>query len=160
MHDAYLLTGGNMGDRLYYLTKAKQFIQEYCGDVRKASAIYETAAWGQEDQAPFLNQVLMVHIKLDPFQLLKTILQIEESLGRKRAARYGPRYIDIDILFYNDTVMDEPGLTIPHPQMQHRRFVLIPLAQVAGTKKHPVFDKTVSQLLDECSDDLTVNKFY
>jgi 2-amino-4-hydroxy-6-hydroxymethyldihydropteridine diphosphokinase len=159
MTEAYLLTGGNIGDRMAYLSRAKEEIGRSCGPVVQQSSVYETAAWGREDQAAFLNQVLRIETGLRPEQLLNAILQIEEELGRKRAVKYGPRTIDIDILFFDDEVIDEPGLKIPHPQMQNRRFVLEPLHEIASAKIHPVFGKTVAMLLAECADPLTVHKF-
>jgi len=157
MNEVYLLTGGNIGDRLQYLLKAKDVIEKRCGSVLKKSSIYETAAWGMENQEAFLNQVLKIETLLTPEQLLKSILQTEQELGRKRELKYGPR--TIDILFFNDEVIDQQGLKIPHPQMQNRRFVLVPLNEIASTKIHPVFHKTIFQILAECTDPLTVNKF-
>lgn len=159
MNEAYLLTGGNIGNRLDYLSKAKEAIRKRCGSILKQSSIYETAAWGMENQEAFLNQVLKIETDLAPEVLLKTILQIEEELGRKRQLKYGPRTVDIDILFFNDEIINQEGLKIPHPQMQNRRFVLVPLNEIACGKIHPVFQKPVSELLDECPDLLEVNKF-
>lgn len=159
MNKVYLLTGGNIGDRSEFLSKAKNTIRERCGEILQESSIYETAAWGLENQEPFLNQVLKLQTIMKPEELLQSILQIEEELGRKRQLKYGPRTIDIDILFFNDEVVDEQGLKIPHPQLQNRRFVLVPLNEIAPDKIHPIFQKTVSQLLDECPDLLEVNKF-
>lgn len=159
MNEVYLLTGGNIGDTMGYLSKAKEAIKHSCGKILQESSVYETAAWGLENQEAFLNQVLKIETSLGAEQLLTSVLQIEESLGRKRELKYGPRTIDIDILFFNDEVIDRQGLKIPHPQMQNRRFVLVPLNEIASTKIHPLFHKTVSQLLTECPDPLTVNKF-
>jgi len=158
MTEVYLSTGGNIGNRLNYLSKAKKEIQKRCGHILQQSSIYETGAWGMENQKSFLNQVLKIETMLEPEQILKSILQIEEELGRKRQLKYGPRTIDIDILFFNDEVINLQGLKIPHPQMQNRRFVLVPLNEIAPDKIHPVFKKNVSQLLAECADPLTVNK--
>lgn len=159
MNEVYLLTGGNIGDRLSYLSRAKKTIEERCGHVLQESSVYETAAWGMENQEAFLNQVLKIETLLKPEELLKSILQIEEQLGRKREMKYGPRTIDIDILFFNNQIIDQQGLKIPHPQIQNRRFVLIPLNEIASEKIHPAFHKTVFQLLAECPDLLEVNKF-
>lgn len=159
MNEVLLLTGGNIGNRFNFLSKAKEAINNKCGTVLQQSSVYETAAWGLESQEAFLNQVLKIETSLDSGQLLKIILEIEEELGRKRELKYGPRTIDIDILFFNDEVIDRPGLKIPHPQMQNRRFVLTPLNEIASTKIHPVFHKNISQLLAECPDLLAVNKF-
>lgn len=159
MSEAFLLTGGNIGDRPNYLSLAKKEIEKRCGKILQESSIYETAAWGKEDQEAFLNQVLRIETALSSKELLHTILKIEEDLGRTRDLKYGPRIIDIDILFFNDEVIDSHGLKLPHPQMQNRRFVLVPLNEIAPQKIHPVIKKTVSQLLSDCPDPLAVNKF-
>jgi 2-amino-4-hydroxy-6-hydroxymethyldihydropteridine diphosphokinase len=159
MNEAYLLTGGNMGNRLAYLSKAKEQIEKRCGSILKESSVYKTAAWGKEDQEAFLNQVLKIETSLHPGELLKKILEIEESLGRKRELKYGPRTIDIDILFFNGDIINQHSLKVPHPQMQARRFVLVPLNEIAANKIHPSLHKTISQLLAECPDPLAVNKF-
>jgi 2-amino-4-hydroxy-6-hydroxymethyldihydropteridine diphosphokinase len=159
MNEAYLLTGGNIGNRLGYLYRARQDIKEKCGFILQESSVYETAAWGNENQEAFLNQVLKIETKLEPGELLKSILQIEKDFGRKREAKYGPRIIDIDILFFNDDVLKQHGLVIPHPQMQNRKFVLVPLNEIAPEKIHPILNKTLSQLLAQCPDPLAVNKF-
>ena len=159
MNEAYLLTGGNIADRRVYLTKARGEIIKRCGRILDESSVYETAAWGKEDQDCFLNQVLRIETGLDADELLKTVLQIEEDLGRKRELKYGPRTIDIDILFFNDAIINHQGLKIPHPQMHNRRFVLTPLNEIAENKLHPVFKKKISRLLDICPDNLPVNKF-
>lgn len=158
MNEAFLLTGGNTGNRKSHLLKAKQQIEKRCGSILQESSVYETAAWGKEDQDAFLNQVLKIETSLDASSLLTNLLAIEEEMGRKRETKYGPRNIDIDILFFNNDIISLPGLTIPHPQMQHRRFVLEPLNEIAPGKIHPVSKKTVSQLLAQCTDPLPVNK--
>ncbi|AEV97326.1 2-amino-4-hydroxy-6-hydroxymethyldihydropteridine pyrophosphokinase [Niastella koreensis GR20-10] len=158
MNKVFLLIGGNMGDRLQNLHQAIALLAATCGPVTQQSAVYETAAWGKTDQAAFLNQALLLHTLLTPQELITTILSVEEQLGRRRMEKNGPRVIDIDIIFYNDLVMHEPHLTIPHPQLQNRRFVLIPLIEIAPDLVHPVLHKTLIELLSECRDDLAVNK--
>jgi 2-amino-4-hydroxy-6-hydroxymethyldihydropteridine diphosphokinase len=159
MNSVYLLIGGNMGDRMDYLQRAKEAIGKNTGTILKASAIYETEAWGLTNQEKFLNQAVMIDSQLKPKDLLHSLLQIEEQLGRKRDLRYGPRIIDIDILFYGDEIVHEPHLEIPHPEVQNRRFALQCLDDIAPNFIHPLLHKTIAQLLFECSDPLKVNKF-
>ena len=158
MNEVNLLIGGNMGDRIKYLADARSAIEAECGKIIHASNIYETEAWGITDQEKFLNQALTLHTTLPPLEVLDAILQIEEQLGRKRAQKYGPRLIDIDILLYDDAVIDSGHLKVPHPEMQNRRFALQCLADIAPDKLHPLFHKTIRQLLAECTDPLRVQK--
>ena len=158
MNKAYLLTGGNEGDRYRNVQQARTNIELICGQILQVSSLYETAPWGKTDQPDFLNQVLLVQTQLKPRELLSAILSIEEKGGRKRTARNAPRTIDIDILFYNNLVLDEPGLSIPHTRLADRRFVLEPLNEIAPDFPHPVFGKTVHELLLECKDELAVKK--
>ena len=159
MNSVYLLIGGNMGDRMGYLQRAKEAIGKNAGTILEASAIYETEAWGLTHQEKFLNQALKIETWMLPKELLRSVLDIEESLGRKRVVRYGPRIIDIDILFYGDEIVHEPHLEIPHPEIQNRRFALQCLDDIAPAYHHPVLHKTIAQLLAECPDPLMVNKF-
>jgi 2-amino-4-hydroxy-6-hydroxymethyldihydropteridine diphosphokinase len=158
MNSAYLITGGNMGQRDEQLAYAARLIEERCGTIIDRSSLYETAAWGKRDQESFLNQALVLETSLNVRDLLNEILYIENLMGRDRIEKYGPRIIDIDIIFFNHQVMREDGLTIPHPEMAKRRFVLEPLNQVIPAYIHPVYYKTVSELLSECTDTLPVKK--
>jgi 2-amino-4-hydroxy-6-hydroxymethyldihydropteridine diphosphokinase len=158
MHIAYLLTGGNSGNRLQYLSNAKKRVGEECGELLVASSIYETAAWGVTNQPSFYNQALKIKTTLSPEGLLDRILSIEKSLGRVRLLRYGPRTIDIDILFFDDLIIEQKSLTIPHPELHNRRFALQCLVEIEPAFIHPVFNKSVQQLLLECTDTLEVRR--
>jgi 2-amino-4-hydroxy-6-hydroxymethyldihydropteridine diphosphokinase len=125
MNKVFLLIGGNMGDRLQNLHQAIILLSEAVGPVTQQSAVYETAAWGKTDQPAFLNQALLLTTELSAQELIITVLSVEEMMGRHRNEKFGPRVIDIDIMFYNEAVIDEPNLSIPHPQMQNRRFALV-----------------------------------
>lgn len=156
---SHLLLGTNLGDRLQNLTNAAKAINKVCGIIKASSAVYETEAWGLKEQGAFLNQALRIETDLGAEELLKAILEIEQSLGRIRAEKYGPRTIDIDILFYGDRVIELPHLIIPHPFLPKRRFALTCLADVSPVFVHPFLKKTVQQLLDECADSSEVYKF-
>ena len=158
MYRTYLLTGGNLGDREKNLAKARELINEQCGAIISASSLYETAAWGKTDQPAFLNQALMVDTLLNARQLIRRILKIEKQMGRIREEKYGPRVIDIDILLFNDEKHNYHFLKLPHPEMQNRHFALLPLAEIAAGIVHPVLKKTISELLNECKDELDVKK--
>jgi 2-amino-4-hydroxy-6-hydroxymethyldihydropteridine diphosphokinase len=159
MNAAYLLIGGNTGDRLQYLQSAVEAIGKQCGKIKKKSSIYETAAWGNQNQNSFLNLALEVSTGLSAYELLDCILQIEESMGRIRKEKYGPRIIDIDILLFNEEIIDARNLKVPHPELPNRRFALQCLREIAPNKKHPVLHKTIAQILKECRDPLRVDKF-
>jgi|SRR5690606_13473475 2-amino-4-hydroxy-6-hydroxymethyldihydropteridine diphosphokinase len=158
MSSIYLLLGANLEDRFHQLSNAFHKIEEKIGSVIKYSSIYETAAWGKEDEPSYLNQVLCVSTNLAPHELLKTIHEIENSLGRTRQLRWESRLIDIDILFYNELIINDLGLIIPHPYLHKRKFTLVPLAEIAPEYTHPVLLKSIQQLLVELADPLMVNK--
>jgi 2-amino-4-hydroxy-6-hydroxymethyldihydropteridine diphosphokinase len=155
---AYLLIGGNIGDRLANLEIARNSIEAKCGPIQNLSAIYETEAWGLKDQAAFYNQALAITTTLSPAHLLETILEIEVSMGRKRLIPLGPRNIDIDIIYYNQEIIETEGLIIPHPRLSERNFVLAPLVEIAADFVHPVLKKSNSQLYQACKDDSVVYK--
>jgi 2-amino-4-hydroxy-6-hydroxymethyldihydropteridine diphosphokinase len=153
----FLLLGSNLGDRLEILRSAQTLIGERIGRVKSASPVYETAPWGVLDQPSFLNQVLIVTTGFIPEEILRLVLEIEHELGRVRYERWGARVIDIDILYYEDKVIDSARLTVPHPRLHERRFTLVPLNDIAPDFIHPLLLKTTSQLLEACSDPGTVS---
>ncbi len=158
MNQAYLLIGGNEGNRIVNLELARDAIERYCGTILLQSSLYETAAWGYKQQPSFLNQALLIQTAMVAPVLMQFILQTEERLGRKRLEKYGPRIIDIDILFFNQEVYDLPDLKIPHPEIENRRFALEPMAELAPFWMHPVLHRTIEELLASCSDPLDVKK--
>ena len=158
MSKAYLLIGGNLGNRKENLSKAIELINQQCGIVTNASSLYETAAWGITDQPSFLNQALEISTQLNARQLMRKVLRVEKIMGRVRKEKLGPRSIDIDILFYENEVHDIRFLKIPHPELQNRRFVLVPLAEISPELQHPVLKRSVAELLEECPDNLEVKK--
>lgn len=143
----YLGLGTNMGNRASNLQKAREALATFA-TLKAESSLYETAAWGYTDQAPFLNQVLAIQTRISPLNLLKKLKNLEAELGREESFHWGPRLIDLDILFYGNQVIDLPTLTIPHKNLHNRAFVLVPLAEIAPNFDHPVFKKSVQDLLD------------
>lgn len=157
--NTYLLLGSNLGDRELLLEKAIKLIDQKIGKIFAKSSIYETAAWGKTDQPNFLNLALGVETTLSPLELLNTLLVIEEKLGRMRDVKWGARLIDIDIIFYSNEVVDlGEKLKIPHLEMQNRRFVLKPLAEISPNFIHPILKKTILELLENLNDGLDVRR--
>lgn len=156
---AFLLLGTNLGNREQNLSQAIELIGARVGTVLDISARYETAAWGKSDQPSFLNQALKIKSQLAAVPLLEELLRIEADLGRVRLEKWGARLIDIDLIFYGAEVINiEQKLQVPHPEMHKRRFVLQPLVELEPAFVHPVFNKTLKQLLIDLKDDLAVVK--
>lgn len=158
MFITYLLLGSNLGDSKQYISDALIMIASKVGRLDTASSLFQTESWGNPDQPDFINQVICVHTDLEPSELLKTILMIESELGRERLEKWGSRTIDIDILLFDNQVINTPKLVIPHPRMHERRFTLEPLNEIASHIKHPILNKSIGELLDELSDKLFVKK--
>lgn len=159
-HYAVLLIGGNQGDRVALLEEACSKIHTRIGSIAKVSKVYETEPWGFEADQNFLNMALLVDTDLDPEAVLHTALDIEAELGRVRLGHgYASRPMDIDVILYDHQVLNSPDLIVPHPRMQHRRFVLQPLADIIPWYRHPVLRKSITDLLAECSDPCEVRTF-
>ncbi len=154
----YLLTGSNVGNSKALLNQAKLSIIQHIGEITAASSLYQTAPWGNTNQQHFLNQVLEVSTSLEAKKVLTTILNIEQQMGRIREGKWAPRIIDIDILFFNCSIINEYDLKIPHPLIQQRRFTLVPMAEIAPNYNHPLLHQTITHLLQHCSDDSVVEK--
>jgi 2-amino-4-hydroxy-6-hydroxymethyldihydropteridine diphosphokinase len=160
MNSAYLLIGGNLGDQVENLNKAKKYIKKLLGKIIKTSSIYQTESWGISEQPDFLNQVLLIETKLSAEETMQLILSIEKKMGRIRSQKNASRIIDIDILFYNDEIINKQGLTVPHSEIQNRKFALIPLNDIAPDLVHPVFKKSIKNLLSKTKDKLEVKPLH
>lgn len=156
-HIVYLALGSNLGNRLANLKNAISNLPPQM-DVKKKSPVYETPPWGYVDQPAFLNQVVMAETYMEPENLLSHLKRLETVLGREPTFENGPRVIDIDILFYDDLVLDSPPLVIPHPRLHTRGFVLVPLNDIAPDLVHPVLGKPISELLLDV-DRLNINEY-
>lgn len=159
MDGVYLLLGTNLGDRPANLDRVRELLIGNRVAIIKESLIYETAAWGIEDQPAFLNQVLSIETSKTPAMLLELTKAIEEDMGRVRKVKWAERLIDIDILYYGAEIIDQADLQVPHPEIQNRRFTLMPLVEIAPTFVHPKSALTQTALLDECKDPLEVLVF-
>ncbi|AFM05661.1 2-amino-4-hydroxy-6-hydroxymethyldihydropteridine pyrophosphokinase [Bernardetia litoralis DSM 6794] len=162
----FLLLGGNLGDRENNILEAKKYISLQIGHLEKESSLYQTAAWGVENQPSFLNQVIKISSLLSPQEILLQIEDIEKKLGRKRYQKWYARTIDVDILYYESDILEDEenengqkNLKVPHPFLQERRFTLVPLVEIAPDFIHPTLQKTNTELLEKCLDKLPVKKY-
>lgn len=151
--------GTNDGFKVKNLLVAKHLIESNLGSVISSSSVYETSAWGVEDQEDFLNLALIIKTELSPEELLVGIQEIENKMGRIRHEKWGKRVIDIDILFYNQQIIKKANLKIPHPEITNRNFVLIPVYEIAPEFIHPELNKSITTLKDECQDTGEVKLF-
>lgn len=151
MAEAWIGLGSNVGDRKTHLRDALAELKAG-GELKAVSGLYETEPVGMKEQGDFFNAVAGIETALPPPALLEVLLRIESRHGRMRRGRFGPRTLDLDLLLYGDTVLDEPGLRVPHPRLHERRFVLAPLAEVSGARLHPVLKMTVAELLEHLDD--------
>ena len=148
MSIAYISIGSNLGDREENCRQAIKLIEKNGIAVRKQSRMHETEPWGIKDQPKFINMAIEVETDKEPEELLRVLKEIEKEIGRKETTKWGPRVIDLDILFYDDLILKIPGIEIPHPLLHEREFILKPLSEIAPDKKHPVTGKTVKEMLE------------
>jgi len=160
MKEVYLIVGGNQGNILDTFRKVKIELKQQIGEIISESCIYRTAAWGDDKQSDYLNQVLSISSKLSADEVLNYCMEIEVLNGRVRNPenQWAPRTIDIDILYYGNEIINTIQLTLPHPRLHQRNFVLVPLVEIAAEWIHPIFQKSNAQLLAECVDQLEVNE--
>ena len=158
MNNVFLLLGSNLGDRKLFLQQAIMHIAYDIAPTIKISSVYETESWGKTDEPDYLNMIIELQTELSAAEVLRKILNIENVMGRTRNEKWGSRIIDIDILYYNSDIINEPGLQIPHPELHKRRFTLEPLEEIAPDFVHPVLNKTSRQLKKELKDSLIVKK--
>jgi 2-amino-4-hydroxy-6-hydroxymethyldihydropteridine diphosphokinase len=154
-----ILLGSNLGDRLLELETARRLINERIGVVDRSSSVFETEAWGNTNQAAFLNRVVSGRTPKNPHQVMQYALAIEEEMGRFREKKWAPRSIDIDLLFLDDQVITSPELTLPHPLLHQRKFTLVPLCEIFPDFRHPVLNLSMTELLAGLSDPLAVRIF-
>jgi len=148
-----------MGEREEYLKNASELLATEIGVIQKESKIYESVPWGVENQSNYLNQVLEIRSELSAEEVLERVLQIEDKIGRIRNEKWGERIIDIDVLLFNDSIVEKDGICIPHIHLHNRKFVLIPLNEVAPSFIHPKYNKTIEELLSECKDIESVEEY-
>lgn len=158
-HLVYLCIGGNLGDREANLEETRMFIEFNMGDILEESPVYESEAWGMENSPAFLNQIIKLETELSPEDLLSEITELEEFYGRERVdGVYQPREMDVDIIFFDDLIIGTEQLNVPHPRMHLRKFVLMPLSDIAPDLIHPVLKKSVRELLSVCEDQSAITR--
>lgn len=158
MNNVYLLLGSNLSGPKKQIANATKHLLKSIGIIEKQSSLYQTAAWGKRDQPDFYNQVIVMKTTLSAISVLEKIFQIENIMGRTRSEKNAPRLIDIDILFYNNDIIETKQLTVPHPAIPMRRFVLVPLNELSPLMIHPVLHRSINELLIACTDELDVKK--
>jgi 2-amino-4-hydroxy-6-hydroxymethyldihydropteridine diphosphokinase len=158
INQLFLSLGGNLGNTREIFEGAYPLIEKKIGKISVYSSIYQTEAWGPIPQADFLNQVVLVSTTLPPQACLIEMLAIEKEFGRERKERWGPRTLDLDILYYSDVTIAEEDLTVPHPRIADRKFILTPLVEIAPEFQDPALLKTMAELLDSCTDKSQVNR--
>jgi len=151
MH-VFLSLGGNLGNTQEIFEQSYQAIENKVGKILQKSSLYRTAAWGFKEQADFINQVILLESALHPHEILTEIQSIEKQFGRERLVTWGPRTLDLDMLFIEDLIVHNEKLQIPHPQIQNRKFILIPMHEIAESFEHPVLKKTIAELVLETTD--------
>lgn len=157
MNLIYLSLGSNLGQREQFLQEALKLIQNRIGGIESVSRYYESEAWGFSSENSFYNCCLSLQTTIEPLPLMDLLLEIEQEMGRLRQGMgYSDRLIDIDMLFYGDRQLDHPRLTLPHPSMGDRRFVLAPLTEIAPLLIHPVAGISITKMLQECADESEV----
>ena len=159
MNKVYLQLGSNIEDRILNITRAIEEIKNNIGNIILESKLYESSAWGVTNQADFLNKVICIETNLNPEEILSATQKIERLIGRKEREKWVQREIDIDILFYNNQEIKKRNLSIPHPLIQDRLFVLYPLNEIAKDFIHPSYNKNISELLKNCNDKESVKEY-
>lgn len=155
----FLLLGSNQSNPYNQLRRAGIALCQEAGQIISVSGVYQSAAWGMTRQSDFLNQVISIEAEFNPYEMLDCIQKIEKNMGRKRTTKWGPRIIDIDILYAENEVIQTEHLIIPHPEIPNRRFTLVPLCELSPDFVHPVLSKSNQQLLEICKDLLPVNRY-
>lgn len=160
MNRIFLLLGSNLGDRSNNLDCCLELLEQRTGCIVDTSSVYETEPWGTDIPLPYLNMVAVVENDKTPGEMLESILLVEKEMGRKRGPeRNAPRTVDVDILLYNSEIIEQESLKIPHERMHLRKFVLVPMVEIAPELMHPLFAKTMHELLEECPDSSWVRIF-